>query len=526
MGMGWMRVLFDPYGQIEARVGATETWQVVLLRVMRVILGSRNWSAMFPFLGYVFQARLMTFLPWCPPEHRATIEQDSSEWSGDLYSALSRLTGDVHAEGRYDDREMAVGDIARFRYWIWDGFFDAEGEWQQSRLRSDIVATADGSNLGAPGLHMNNRTWLRTIVNRTGGGPTLMPNEHIVTDAAGGFPPATALPDPFYTKRRDASLGDLVNAGDIGFAPADLGAVPVSPEIVRNPSCYVSFSRPGDHRATLENTGYTTLQDGVDDGDGRTQAYDAQLHDKQNIWFNITAHDLDVRLNGAPVAEGATVTLMQTQTAVLTVATTGRVPDVPRRYRVTVAAPQTGDVLRRHGPLRLVAQGANSTAPEPVEVSRFFEFDRESQTYSDPALAAYGLHLGGDLHVPVRGFAIEVSDALTLRAAADPAAAEITTLEQGAEAFVLIPTSAGEVTGYTLDGAASTDSDPALAFEIVPVPPAAAAAVTSLGQVRRIRFAAEPALAAAANITLEVPVTGEDDSTGSLRLTFTLQPPP
>jgi hypothetical protein len=161
-----------------------------------------------------------------------------------------------------------------------------------------------------------------------------------------------------------------------------------------------------------------------------------------------------------------------------------------------------------------------------VEVSRFFEFDRESQTYSDPALAAYGLHLGGDLHVPVRGFAIEVTDALPLRATADPAAAEVTALAQGAEAFVLIPTSAGEVSGYTINGAASTDTDPALQFEMIPVPPAAAAAVTSLGQVRRIRFAAEPALPAAANVTIEVPVSGEDGSTGTLRLALTLEPPP
>ncbi len=516
MGMGWMRILFDPYGQIEARVGARETWAVVLLRVMRVLLGSRNWSAMIPFLGYVFQARLLTFLPWTPPEHRAKIEQQASEKSGDLYSPLARLLGEVRSEDRFGETGMAVGDIARYRYWEWSGVRDL----------SSIGATQEGSDLGAPGLHVDNRDLMRVIVNRITGTTENIPNRFITTDQTGSYPPATALPDLFFRKNFDATLGALTDPADIGLLPADLGAVPLSPRLVRNPSIYVAFCRPGQHRVTLaNNAAIATLEDGLEAGDDVSEALDAQDHERQTLLFDVTALDVEVKVNGAPVAEGDTVTLLQTQTVLIDVATTGPVPVVARRFRASIASPRTGVVLRAPAALRLVAQGVNSVTPEPIEISRFYDFDETSGTYSDPVLAAYGLHLGGDLDIPVRSFAITVTDQLTALAAADPAAATVTSLRQGDSAFLLIPTSADEVNSYRINGAASTAADPALQFETVATPDAAAASIGSLGHVRRIRFAPDPPLGAAAAVEISVPVHGEDGGTGLLHLALTVEPP-
>lgn len=511
MGMGWMRLLFDPYGQIEARVRPEETWSTVLLRVMRVVMGSRNWSAL-PLLGYVFWARLIPVIP----EHRTMIEQKSSDMSGDLYTPLSRLNGEVRREDRYAINFMSVGDIARFRHWPWPGWRD----------HSTIGPTGDPSDLGAPGLHQTSRNDLRVIVNRTSGPNSLIPNRLTVTDTAGAYPPATALPDAFYTKNFNATLGDLPMGEPLGFSPADLGTVPLSPALVRNPSAYVAFCRPGLHRATLRNTAYATVAAGLADNDGVTKAFDAQLHDRQNLWFNINVRDVTVNVNGQPVSEGGTVALVQTQTARIDVVTSGDAPAIPRVFRASVARPRTGPVLRSAAALRLVAQGANSgAAPERVEISRFFEFDESSGTYSDPALSRYGTLLGGELDIPVRGFDVTVGNELPLLSAAQPGATIMTNLAQGATGFLLIPTSAGSGISYTLDGAAPTASDPALAFDTVSPGAAAARAVGPLGQVRSIRFDDTTAITIAMAIEMSIPVTGEDGSVGTLRVRFTLDPP-
>ena len=93
MGMGWMKWLFDPYGQIEYAVAPKEEWARWLLRVMRWILGTQNFS-LLPF-GYLWWFRLFPI----QPEHRAPIEQEASEESGDLYSPLGRLLGQRTGDG-------------------------------------------------------------------------------------------------------------------------------------------------------------------------------------------------------------------------------------------------------------------------------------------------------------------------------------------------------------------------------------------------------------------------------------------
>ena len=520
MGMGWMRVLFDPYGQIEARVRPEETWAVVLMRIMRVVMGSRNWSAL-PMLGYVFWARLFGIIP----EHRAKIEQLSSEKSGDMYTPLARLNGEVTRENRFAETVMAVGDIARYRYW----------PWNRDRALSSIGSTADAllpgndaadGNLGAPGLHVNNRGLIRVVTHRTAGTNPLMPNEATVTDGAVADGPARALPDVLFAKNANATLGALPTGETLGFAPADLGAVPLSVPLVRNPSAYVAFSRPGNHRATTTNTDHATMADGLADFDGLTEALDAQQHERQTIWFDVEARDVTVTVNGQEVAEGDTVTLVQTQTARVAVTVPGGVPVVARVFRASVRQPAGGATLRAPAPLRLVAQGANTGAdPEPVEISRFYPFNATTGTYSDPALARFGLHLGGALDIPVRGFDVTVTDRLDLLAEARPDATVLTSLAQGQEGFLLIPTSAGEAVTMTFDGAPTPADAPELRFETRAANGEAATAIGPLGQVRCLRFDAGTPLAAPVAVVLTIPVTGEDGSVGQLQTSFTLTPP-
>lgn len=515
MGMGWMRLLFDPYGQIEARVGAQETWQIVLLRVMRVLLGSRNFSVL-PLLGYVFHSRLLTFLPWTPPEHRATIEQDASEKSGDLYSPMSRLNGQLTRDDRYDPPEMTVGDIARFRYWEWTG----------ARALTSVDTNAAGASMGAPGVHYNSRETLRVIAFRSRGTAFRIPNQRSISRTAGGTAPASALPDRFYTKNTGANLGDVPGTDPVGMAPSDLGVIPLSPTLIRNPSSYVAFTRPGNHRATLANNNVNSLATGLADGDDLSQALDAQQNDQQNIWFNITARDVTVQINGADVAEGDTVTLVQTQTARLTVTPPATPASAQNVYRATVPSPATSSVLKGAAPLRLIAQGDVTTSPEPVEVSRFYDFDEDAGSFVDPTLARFGMHLASDLDIPVRQFSVTVVDTLPLRATAAPTAAEVTTLAQGDDAFLLVPTNVNGTVTYTVDGAASSPTDPVLVFETVTTPAVAADTIGPLGEVRRVHFPTALALAASVDIVIAIPVLGEDGSTGLLNVSFTLDPPP
>jgi hypothetical protein len=73
----------------------------------------------------------------------------------------------------------------------------------------------------------------------------------------------------------------------------------------------------------------------------------------------------------------------------------------------------------------------------PVEISRFYAVS--SGSYGPGGLAAAGMHLSRDVHVPVRRFVVEVAGTLPLRAAADPTAAELTTLAVDAAGFLLVP---------------------------------------------------------------------------------------
>lgn len=400
MGMGWMKWVFDPYGQIEYAAAPEREWARWLLRVMRWVLGTQNFS-LLPF-GYVWWKRLFGI----QPEHLAPIEQEASSESGDLYSPLGRLTGERRADG-FARARMVVGDVARYRYWPLD------------RHRSFV----DRGGLDTPGLRVDMDAFglplstLRVLPNRSATGPAADPNGATVVGPTAE--PGRFVFDGFTRRDADPRLvpppGGAAAADPLGFQPSVLGSIPTSARSQKTLGTYVAFTRPGDHRVTTVNGIF-----------GGGEAADTHREEMQPLYFDVTAEDVAVRVAGQPVAEGDTVVLVPFQRAAVEVT-----PDGSRTYRLAVGDPT---VLRTDG-LRLV--GVAPGPGEPVEVSRYHAVAGGS--YASGGLAFAGMHLSRDVDIPVRRFAAQVVDTLELRSAAAPTAATTASLAIGGEAFLLVP---------------------------------------------------------------------------------------
>ena len=234
--------------------------------------------------------------------------------------------------------------------------------------------------------------------------------------------------------------------------------------------------------------------------------------------------DVIVTVNGQPVTEGDTIELVHTQEALVTVAPDG-VDLGPRRFRATVLQPEDSPVLRARNDRRLIAQDTDGTG-EIVEVCRFFAFDSASASYTDAALSAFGTHLGGDLFVPVRRFAVNVVSTLPLRATADPAAAALTELAQGADAILLVPANVrGAVTVSSFDGRAPAAGDPTLSATRLAEPgDAVSAFLGGAGSAFTLRFADDPALAGPVPVVVEIPVGVSGGLASTLTASFQLRP--
>jgi hypothetical protein len=400
MGMDWMKWVFDPYGQIEYAAAPEREWARWLLRVMRWVLGTQNFS-LLPF-GYVWWKRLFGI----QPEHLAPIEQEASSESGDLYSPLGRLTGERRADG-FARARMVVGDVARYRYWPLD------------RHRSFV----DRGGLDTPGLRVDMDAFglplstLRVLPNRSATGPAADPNGATVVGPTAE--PGRFVFDGFTRRDADPRLvpprGGAAAADPLGFQPSVLGSIPTSARSQKTLGTYVAFTRPGDHRVTTVNGIF-----------GGGEAADTHREEMQPLYFDVTAEDVAVRVAGQPVAEGDTVVLVPFQRAAVEVT-----PDGSRTYRLAVGDPT---VLRTDG-LRLV--GVAPGPGEPVEVSRYHAVAGGS--YASGGLAFAGMHLSRDVDIPVRRFAAQVVDTLELRSAAAPTAATTASLAIGGEAFLLVP---------------------------------------------------------------------------------------
>ncbi|GAA2152660.1 hypothetical protein FHX52_0806 [Humibacillus xanthopallidus] len=461
MGMGWMKWIFDPYGQIEYAAAPREEWARWLLRVMRWLLGTQNFS-LLP-LGYVWWFRL---IPLIQKEHTAFIEQQASQESGDLYTPLGRVYGQREPDG-WGRHKMVVGDVARYRYWPLDrnatlvqgprvsGMTSGPGRLDATSLPGDAPA--------------NLASQLRTLPNLdTGGTDAGPPNGNA---RVGGSDPGTYVAEPFTV--RDVDPRVVPGNDRLGFETSLLGCVPVGSRVQRMLSAYVAFTRLGSHRLTTDNR-----------IDGADLALEAFTLGKQNVFaggqtlfYDITVTDVTMTVAGEAVTTGKRVTMVPFQRA--QVATT---PHGSRSYSLAVPDP-AGSVLRVEGTDRLVARSL--TAPVPVEVSRVYTCT--SGSYPPGGLALAGMHLSRDVHIPVRRFTVEVVPTLPLRATADAAAAAIASLARDADGFVLVPAPIVTPLAVTSVGGASPVAgapDPVSSFEA----PDAATFLGVGGVAFRVRF--------------------------------------
>jgi hypothetical protein len=364
---------------------------------------------------------------------------------------------------------------------------------------------------------------LRTVVFRANTGAAGEPNGTTESGAGPAGTPARAAADLFAAKQAgDPHQLDTTLNAPSGLAYTPLAQVPERPTAMRHRSVYMAFTMPGAHRLTTRN--------GIDSNQESLEAREVQDSERQTIFFDVEALDVTVNVAGTAVADGDTVDLLAMQRAAVTVTVPGGAPPGGRRWRLTVRRPDQGDRLRQPGDLELQAR-ATIGAVAPVELSRFYAWDAAESKYADGGLERFGLHLGGDVDIPVRRFSIRVVDTLPLRASADAAAAAAASLQQGADGFLLIPSpvvSPPVVADF--GGGAHTPGaggHPAFTVEqVTPVPDAARALVGSEGSLYRVRFAAGPAVAATTAVRLEVMVGEASGVQATLRCAFDLTAPP
>lgn len=494
MGMGWMRWLFDPYGQIQYAANPSDQGWLWVLRVVRWLLGTEMWS-LLPALGYVWWFRLLPIIP----EHLTAIEQEASEESGDLYSPLGRLLGQRTDADAFATFDMVVGDVARYRF------------WRENRNATDVTtggldsAGLDGGQVG--GTHLADD--IRVIPHRlTTGGTGDPPNGAADADPAPPDPPGRTVAAALYRTHQDPTAAST-NTNPVGFSLAPRGFVPRSPTMEKTLSGYVAFSRPGTHRVTTRND-ITSAQ----------QSADNHASEAQPLFYDLNVADVAVTVAGQAVAEGGSVDLVPFQRAEVRT-----LPDAGRTYRVTVRRPADGASIRLDGATTLVGGATATTTAEPVEVSRFYAFDAATGSYGAGGLARSGLHLGGDVHVAVRRFAVNLTTALPLRATPDPAGAALASLAVGDNGILLVPApvvAPPVVTAFA--GRAPLPTDPALAVDPLPAGEWPTAFLGAAGSALRLRFAAAASFTAGAPVVCTLGLGLPGSPPVPVTCSFTLTP--
>lgn len=436
--MEWMRWVFDPWGNIPFRTQPDPgSFLDVVTRIGRYAFSTQAWTVLPPMpppFGWFWWDRAFRG----DSDYLSQIEQEASEESGDLYTQLARLNG---------DRER-VGDIARYWYFLND-------------RTGSVVA---GGRQDAPGVHLRGFPFVSPFVIDTAPAARPEPNQGFETDPARAAVSGLAMPDVFYAKGpNNPNQAPVTNP--VGFTPSDLGRVPSSTALERTCGNYVAFSRPGRHRATVGNRGD---DDSRHSREVQEETRFASDKPRQTIWFDVDVADVTVRLGGQLVREGATITLLQTQRAGLAVD-----PATVPPCTASLARPATGTLLRADSnDTAVVAQAANGV--EPAEIVRVY---RPGDSGYPGGLGARGMHLGGDVFIPVRQFRIRVTDTLLVLGALpahldlDPYALDPGVLRPGGEVLVLVPAS---VISRTLDPvsytttprpAVVTDPNPQIASE-------------------------------------------------------------
>jgi hypothetical protein len=389
--MSWMRVVIDPYGNLLYRAQPEPgTFWDIATRVGRYLMSSYAWSALLP--GWILWDRGEDFA--LHPDYESFTEQGASEESGDLYAPLARL----HAPPR------VVGDIGRHRFWT-----------EKDRSTASFVRTG---RLDAPGVLLGSEANSATpdlrvvpfVPAEAGGAPDTLNRGAQMAAPAATSPtapsaPGNAVADVFAQRDPADPRGGPAGAmAPLAFTPTDQAWLPASATLERTSGQYVAFCQPGRHRVTAA--------DSVNKGKEARHAQEASVN--QSVLFDFDVADVVVTAGGVVIPEGVTLQMVQTQKA------TVAVQAADGRFVVTVAWPGGGPVLRSERDTDIVAQVANTPAgtPEPVEVSRLYRPDAAG-VYDSGGLAGRRVHAGRDIHVPVRSFAVQVTDVLPLRSSTE-----------------------------------------------------------------------------------------------------------
>lgn len=429
--MGWMKWLFDPYGQIDYQFRPSN-WTQTFTRITRYIFGTQSWCVI-PGAGFFWHDN--AFKQTKQRGHMSWMEQQASEESGDLYSAFCRLRNTP----RY------VGDIGRFWYFAWPG-----GD------RSNFsVITAN--MLDAPGVHYDDANKPRLLPLVTGGAPASQnPNGDAMAPAGSG----ECLADGFV-RRNWATPNDTTMADPPSFAPSETALLPTSAALERCGGTYVTFTRSGKHRISVPNAA----------GSDMAESLEVQRDwGKQNIYYELdTVEDVSVTCAGLTVANGTVLTLLETQEARIKVT-----PNNTRRYALTVTDPSESTFVQAND-TALIARTPGSDAEQPVEISRRYAYSAADGTFDDPGLNHHKTLFFGDIHVPVRQFSVKIVRDLYFRSAI-PTLAELSAafdshrtslLRPGDTAYLLVPS---PVTGALNRTAVSYPGSPPSPGNVDPLP--------------------------------------------------------
>lgn len=486
MGVGWLRWFFDPYAQLQLRLHPERNgFPDILARIARYGFSSHSWSAAIP--GSLFFNNLFS-----QPNsgHRTPFEQDASSESGNVYSPLSRLRGSFNqADSPFATYTGVVGDIGRFWHVPLHDFNDNAGQ------RVPVVTVL--TNLrDTPGTHLQPWTRVQPLPSAAPSG-TLATNDN--NEPNTGVTPNTPDPGRFvpdaltdkYNLTGAAIPDGTTQTGPVSFAPNDLAFIPTSAALNQTVGCYAAFTRSGTHRLTVQDGLLTNWQ-------GR----DAQQVGVQTLWFDVNVADVTVTAAGQPLATQdppATVSMVLLQRLTVAVA-----ENIGRSYALTVTRP--GAVVETEG---LELRAGTAAGSETAELSRFYAFT--GGAFSDAVLSQHGMHLPGDLHVPVRMFTVSVGSSLPVRDAAEPTANTITTSTPGAETFLLVPVAASAppvISAVSYPGGATPGIvDPAFS-STSPQPSAAARSfLGAAGVIFRMSFTDPPE--ETADLTLSVGVQAD-----------------
>lgn len=432
-GGGWLRWVTDPFGQLHWQTRPQQgSFLDILARVGKYVLGTKCWSNPIIITSRYFMEAMTQAL------YNVSLEQDASEQSGDLYTPIGRLRGEVSVNGT--SAAMTVGDIARYWYFVYE-FSNAQST-QTAGIGTNAGGNTDpGLTQDAPGANLYlDQIIYSQVTAETGGGGGSVINRGA---QSGALPqaPGMDVPDSFYQKNAANPNEVSVTAPDRRIIPNDFGWVPQeSASLQLSSSMYLAFSRP----TTGGNTHRVTVDDAIPQGaNGR----DAQDNNEQRLFYSLQVNDINALVSTVAVTEGSTIRLLRRQRATVRIADQGA-----KRYALRVLRPNNGTIVRaaQEPETVLIAQdpfpsAGGGTFSEPIEISRWHEWDADRNEYRSGGLARHGKHLPADVFVPVRKLTLQVMEfppvLTTLPASLDfsayPAAAGFTPppLNQGGELF-------------------------------------------------------------------------------------------